>query len=31
MIDIDNYLNNFFKGTKNPSLDEMKFFMNELG
>ena len=29
MIDTQNYLNNFFKGTKNPSLDAMKFFMNE--
>lgn len=29
MIDIENYLNNFFKGTKNPSLKAMEFFMNE--
>ena len=29
MIDIENYLNNFYKGTKNPSLDAMRFFMNE--
>ena len=29
MIDIDNYLNNFFKGTKNPSLKAMQFFMDE--
>ena len=29
MIDTQNYLNNFFKGTKNPSLDAMNFFMNE--
>ena len=29
MIDIEKYLNNFFKGTKNPSLNAMYFFMNE--
>lgn len=29
MIDIENYLNTFFKGTKNPSLDAMHFFMKE--
>ena len=29
MEDIQNYLDNFFKGTKNPSLDAMKFFMKE--
>lgn len=29
MIDIEKYLNNFYKGTKNPSLDAMNFFMNE--
>ena len=29
MIDIEQYLNNFFKGTKNPSLDAMQYFMNE--
>ena len=29
MIDIENYLNKFFKGTKNPSLNAMNFFMNE--
>ncbi len=31
MIDIEKYLNNFFKGTKDPSLSAMKFFMNEYG
>lgn len=29
MKDIQEYLDNFFKGTKNPSLDAMKFFMNK--
>lgn len=29
MLDIQKYLNKFFKGTKNPSLNAMKFFMNE--
>ena len=29
MINIEEYLNNFFKGTKNPSLDAMQYFMNE--
>ncbi len=29
MKDIQKYLDNFFKGTKNPSLDAMKFFMNK--
>ena len=29
MIDIENYLNNFFKGTKNPSLKAMHYFMNK--
>lgn len=29
MIDIENYLNNFYKGIKNPSFDAMRFFMNE--
>ena len=29
MIDIEKYLNNFFKGTKDPSLDAMKYFMSE--
>ena len=26
---IEEYLNNFFKGTKNPSLHAMRYFMNE--
>ncbi|MCI8617288.1 MAG: bifunctional folylpolyglutamate synthase/dihydrofolate synthase [Clostridia bacterium] len=26
---IEEYLNNFYKGTKNPSLDAMKYFMEE--
>ena len=29
MEDIKKYLDNFFRGTKNPSLDAMKFFMKE--
>lgn len=29
MKDIQKYLDNFFKGTKNPSLDAMKFFMDK--
>lgn len=29
MINIEEYLNNFFKGTKNPSLDAMQYFMDE--
>lgn len=29
MIDIEQYLNNFFKGTKDPSLNAMQYFMNE--
>ena len=28
-MDIEKYLSNFFKGTKNPSLKAMKFLMNE--
>lgn len=28
-MEIDEYLNNFFKGTKDPSLDAMAFFINE--
>lgn len=28
-MDIEKYLSNFFKGTKNPSLKAMKFFMEE--
>lgn len=29
MKNVEEYLNNFFKGTKNPSLYAMKFFMRE--
>lgn len=29
MIDTEKYLKNFYKGTKNPSLDAMKYFVNE--
>lgn len=29
MENIQKYLDNFFKGTKDPSLDAMKFFMNK--
>lgn len=29
MMNIEEYFNNFFKGTKNPSLDAMEYFMNE--
>lgn len=29
MIDIEKYLDNFYKGTKNPSLDAMQYFMDE--
>ena len=28
-MDIERYLSNFFKGTKNPSLKAMKFLMEE--
>lgn len=28
-MNVKEYLNNFFKGTKNPSLDAMKYFMKE--
>ena len=28
MIDVEKYLNNFFKGTKNPSLEAMQYFMD---
>ena len=28
-MDIEKYLSNFFKGTKNPNLKAMKFFMDE--
>lgn len=31
MIDIQKYLDQFFKGTKDPSLKAMEFFMNEYG
>ena len=30
-MDIQKYLDNFFKGTKNPSLDAMHYFMEKLG
>lgn len=29
MIDVENYLNHFFKGTKNQSLDTMQYFVRE--
>ena len=29
MLDIDKYMNNFFKGTKDPSLRAMEYFMRE--
>lgn len=29
MLDIENYLNNFFKGTRKHSLNSIKYFMNE--
>lgn len=29
MIDVNNYLNNYFKGTKEPTLDAMQFFMDK--
>lgn len=28
MIDVNEYLKNFYRGTKNPSLNAMKYFMN---
>ena len=28
MIDVNEYLKNFYKGTKNPSLNAMKYFMD---
>jgi len=31
IMNINTYLDTFFKGTKDPSLDAMKFFMNEFG
>ena len=30
-FDVENFLSHFFKGTKNPSLKTMKFFMEEFG
>ena len=30
-MDIEKYLSNFFKGTKNPSLKAMEYFMEEFG
>lgn len=30
-MDINKYLSNFYKGTKEPSLDAMKYFVNEFG
>lgn len=30
-MDIEKYFSNFFNGTKNPSLEAMKFFMKEFG
>ena len=29
MIDVNNYLDTFFKGTRNPTLKAMQFFMDE--
>ncbi len=29
MIDVEKYLNNFYRGTKNPSLHAMKFFVDK--
>ena len=31
MIDIQKYLDHFYKGTKDPSLEAMEFFINEYG
>ena len=31
MLNIEEYLNQFFKGTKNPSLKGMRYFMNKFG
>ncbi len=31
MKDLEQYLSNFYKGTKEPSLDAMKYFMSEYG
>ena len=30
-MDIERYFSNFFNGTKNPSLEAMRYFMNEFG
>ena len=30
-MDIEQYLKNFYAGTKDPSLSTMKYFMEELG
>lgn len=30
-IDVEQYLSNFFKGTKNPTLKAMEYFMEEFG
>lgn len=30
-MNVEEYLSNFFKGTKNPSLNAMKYFMEEFG
>lgn len=30
-MDVDNYLSNFYKSTKNPTLKAMKYFMDEFG
>lgn len=30
-MDIEEYLSNFYKGTKNPTLKAMKYFMEEFG
>lgn len=31
MIDIEKYFENFYRGNKNPSLNSMKYFLNEYG
>ena len=30
-MDIEKYFSNFFNGTKNPSLEAMRYFMKEFG
>ena len=30
-MDVQKYLSNFFRGTKNPSLKAMHYFMENLG